>query len=296
MIKNKKIKDYYVYLHKRKSDGKVFYVGKGTGNRAYQHSTRSRHHRRVAKKYGTIVQIYAKGLQEWYAYELEQELIAYYGRKDLGYGILVNYTDGGNGVAFNLSEETRTKLSTAVKSRYQNDPELKAKNSARMVTYRTDPKWIKSNREFLNRIKRKVIMDEEICFTSMHEAALYLGHKSLSTSIKFVCELKDGYKFCKGHIFRYIDEPKEEYYTRRDIQFKLKRDIKVANRKKYVKTFLVDKEHVFLGMKAVSEFVGASARSIYIAMQRSKLCKGHLVEHYKGDQMDLDTTTSNLEN
>jgi len=51
---------------------------------------------------------------EWEeACRIEKELIAFYGRKDLGTGILRNLTDGGEGLP-NPSKETREKISEAV--------------------------------------------------------------------------------------------------------------------------------------------------------------------------------------
>ena len=35
--------DFYVYIHKRQSDGIVFYVGKGRGKRAYYFHERNDH-------------------------------------------------------------------------------------------------------------------------------------------------------------------------------------------------------------------------------------------------------------
>jgi hypothetical protein len=91
--------DFYVYIHRRASNGAVFYVGKGVNDRAWQASPRRRsaHWRSIVKKHGLVVEIVADGLQEWYAHELERELIALYGRRDLGLGPLINLTDGGEG-------------------------------------------------------------------------------------------------------------------------------------------------------------------------------------------------------
>jgi len=93
--------DFYVYVHRKATTGEIFYVGKGKGKRAYDLSEYGRaynpYYWRVAKKYGVSVEIIETGLQEWYALELEIDLIAYYGRCDLGLGPLVNLTDGGDG-------------------------------------------------------------------------------------------------------------------------------------------------------------------------------------------------------
>jgi hypothetical protein len=104
--------DFYVYVHRRASDGRVFYVGKGHGNRAWS-TARNKHWHRVAKKHGLKVEIFQDGLQEWYAFELEMGLIALYGRENL-----CNMTDGGEGTSgFKHCEETRLAQSTALKGK-----------------------------------------------------------------------------------------------------------------------------------------------------------------------------------
>lgn len=88
---------FYVYIHRRKTTGEVFYIGKGRRRRAWSSSGRNKHWGYVAKKHGFTVEIYTSNLQEWYAFELEKDLIAYYGRVQDNTGPLVNYTDGGEG-------------------------------------------------------------------------------------------------------------------------------------------------------------------------------------------------------
>jgi hypothetical protein len=119
----KKDNNYYVYVHRKKTNGDVFYVGKGKGNRAWLTTTRSLLWNRTKDKYGYIVEIVQNNLQEWYAFELEKELICKYGRKDNKTGILVNMSDGGEGPSGQLiSEAQRKKLSDrfteAVKEKY----------------------------------------------------------------------------------------------------------------------------------------------------------------------------------
>ena len=99
-----KPKDFYIYLHRRATDGKVFYVGKGYGRR-YKSKSRNKHWHNIVNKHGYKVEIYLDGLQEWYAFELEKEIISFYGRENL-----CNLTDGGEGPS-NPSDETRIKMS-----------------------------------------------------------------------------------------------------------------------------------------------------------------------------------------
>lgn len=88
---------YYVYLHRKKTTGEVFYVGKGSGVRAWSEHGRNNLWKRTVKKHDFYVEIVMQNLQEWYSYELEQDLISLYGRISDKTGNLVNMTDGGEG-------------------------------------------------------------------------------------------------------------------------------------------------------------------------------------------------------
>ncbi len=89
-------KDYYVYFH-LDSAGNIFYVGKGTGRRAW---SKSRHS--VWKKYVNEnleglynIEIYKDGLTEDQAEDLESDLILEYGDK------LVNWINPGREFDYN---------------------------------------------------------------------------------------------------------------------------------------------------------------------------------------------------
>lgn len=88
---------FYVYIHRKKSNGEVFYVGKGRKRRAWSTEGRNTIWQRITAKHAWEVEIVESNLQEWYAFELEKDLIALYGRRDDGYGALANLTDGGEG-------------------------------------------------------------------------------------------------------------------------------------------------------------------------------------------------------
>ena len=106
--------DFYVYLHKRASDGVVFYVGKGRGNRAWVKS-RNSYWKNVVAKHGYEVVISKEGLSEEEAFNEECKLIAFF--RDLGV-CLTNMTDGGEGVSGLVhSLETRRKLSEVQKGK-----------------------------------------------------------------------------------------------------------------------------------------------------------------------------------
>lgn len=98
---------FYVYQWLRE-DGTPYYIGKGQTNRAYES-------RRLYKPSNDRIEIVKENLTEQEAFDLEIELIAKYGRKDLGTGILRNKTDGGDGATPSL--ETRQKISDANKGK-----------------------------------------------------------------------------------------------------------------------------------------------------------------------------------
>lgn len=108
---------YYVYLHLRKSDGSVFYIGKGSGNRAYDFSSkgRNRYWKRTKEKYGVIVEIIFDNLTEEEAFQCEKDAIlehTYFGTK------LCNLTLGGEGSSgLKFSDKQRLTIANSLKGR-----------------------------------------------------------------------------------------------------------------------------------------------------------------------------------
>lgn len=110
--------DFYVYLHRKKTTGEVFYVGKGSGDRAWNRQGRNEFWKKTVRKHGYYVEIHSHGLQEWYAFELERDLICYYGRRQLGLGTLVNLSDGGEGPSGQVfSEDFKKQCSIRTKGK-----------------------------------------------------------------------------------------------------------------------------------------------------------------------------------
>ena len=87
---------FYVYLHRRKTDNKVFYVGKGKGKRAYSKHGRSNWWKRTVEKHGFVVEVVFSALSEEDAFQCEKDTILEFRYFDHP---LVNLTDGGEGMS-----------------------------------------------------------------------------------------------------------------------------------------------------------------------------------------------------
>lgn len=151
--------NFFVYLHRRASNGKVFYVGKGTRYRHKSKWNRTQHWHNIVNKHGYTVEIVQHGMQEWWAFELEKDLILKY--KDHG---LCNRTDGGEGASGCVasketkakfkqqrwSEKWRTNLSNKAKIRFAN-PEYRQKHAATLKTLMSRPEVKQRLRESANK-------------------------------------------------------------------------------------------------------------------------------------------------
>jgi hypothetical protein len=97
---------FYTYAYLRE-DKTPYYIGKGEKNRAY-----NKHHTGISVPKDKSRIIFLKqNLAEKEAFRHEIYMIAVFGRKDLGTGILRNKTNGGDGISgFSHSEQTKEKI------------------------------------------------------------------------------------------------------------------------------------------------------------------------------------------
>jgi len=116
-----------VYIHKGRDNNEVFYVGIGKPSRAYDNGGRNKYWYEYVRKHGKVVEVTHSDIILEEASVIEKYLIAFYGRRDLGVGALVNLTDGGSGFE-NMSLISRKKISESKTGKPR--PDLSERNRA----------------------------------------------------------------------------------------------------------------------------------------------------------------------
>jgi len=142
---------YYTYAYLR-DDGTPYYIGKGKGNRAYKH-----YNHRFSPPENDRIKILKENLSESEAFAEEMRLIAEYGRKDLGTGILRNMTDGGEGATGRVnSEENRKGISERMKGNTyaKNRKDLEA-IGRKISDAKKGKKFTKEHRDALSKAHKK---------------------------------------------------------------------------------------------------------------------------------------------
>lgn len=124
---------FYIYLHIKSTNGEPFYVGKGMGNRKIEKRGRTKYWHNVVNKYGYEVILLEDNLTNEEAYKKETYWIERIGRKDIGLGPLLNFTNGGEGmIGYKHTDYAKNKISESNRNRKYSDETIdKLKNNCK---------------------------------------------------------------------------------------------------------------------------------------------------------------------
>lgn len=173
---------FCIYRHIRLDTNKVFYIGIGDLKRPYHKHQRNNYWNNIITKTDYEIQILKSNLNWEDAKELEQILISFYGRKDLKTGILVNMTDGGDGINnYKHTEKSKLKMSISKLGKKQKRESIE--------------KMIK------NRYRKVINIKTGEIFNNIQEVAelLKINQRTLRSRLIGYCKNKTDYKFLDLH-------------------------------------------------------------------------------------------------
>jgi len=158
--------EYYTYAYLRE-DKTPYYIGKGNGNRAY----RRRYKGIKPPKDKSRIIVLKQNLTEEEAFRHEVYMIAVFGRKDLGTGILHNRTNGGEGSSGAIrsdewkrkqrertrSEETRKKISESNKNpSKETRKKMSEANKGKTLSEETKRKMSEAKKNISDETRKKI--------------------------------------------------------------------------------------------------------------------------------------------
>ena len=182
--------DYYTYAYLRE-DKTPYYIGKGKNNRIY---CKRKKDIKPPKDKSRIIFL-KQNITEEEAFKHEIYMIAIFGRKDLGTGILHNRTDGGEGVSGyrhsdetkmlikevsigkKHSEETKKKISLGNKGKKQTEEAKKKIGNANRLYLKDSPEYKEAQKRY-NKNSRENMSEERKKQLKEYHKEYYLKNKN----------------------------------------------------------------------------------------------------------------------
>jgi hypothetical protein len=142
----------YIYGHYTTDTDKLFYIGKGTGRRAWSNRGRNPYWKRTADKHGLSVKILHDHLSDEDAYILEAQLIAE--ERTNPDTILTNILEGGEGIT--------SEASKLFAQRRSQDPTWRHNHKEGMKRMAQDPEWRRKNKERMEKMRDNPVYREKM--------------------------------------------------------------------------------------------------------------------------------------
>jgi hypothetical protein len=199
---------FYIYCHRKLTDGTCFYIGKGCGFRHKQKTNRNPYWNNIVNKHGFESVILINGLIEEKAFELESYFIKSIGLENLSNARIEQGTGG-----FSHSEETKRKISlssTGAKrseETKQNMKKPKPEGFGKIISQQRKGNWVIPQHQIDAGIKARNKVTEQYnkegilinIYESSKAAAEAIGVHEVNMRL----HLGGKYKTCKGYIFKY---------------------------------------------------------------------------------------------
>jgi hypothetical protein len=262
-----------VYLHRRKDNNEVFYVGIGTSpKRAYElkHS-RNIYWKNVVNKYGHIIEITHTDINWEEACCIERYLISFW--KENSKIELCNFNEGGEGnKGYKFTKEQIEK----VKSRYTPDVRLKHSQTLKIAMNKPDVK-IKQSQSKMIAMNRPDVKNKQRLVQSKVYSNQELRNKQsvIQKIIQNTPEAKENNR--KRALIQFSDVKQRE-----KISNSLKKYYSLEENKKrlYKKTYQYSIDGIFLKEYVstinASKETGYNEKSILRAIKNNKAYKGFL--------------------
>lgn len=254
-----------VYAHIRLDIDEIFYIGveldspkkkSSKGYRAKVTQNRSVLWNRVVNKAGYKIEILEEELSNEEALLLEQMLIKKYGRYDKNEGLLVNHTDGGDGiVGFRHSGETKEKQRrSALKRGISEETKKKMLEARRRSGYKSD------------HCSKKVI--------NIKTKEIYKSVKALSNSIDVnlstITNKLNGHRF-NDTDYVYLDKYTPDY----------KKPVKIKKLSKHCKKVIdISTGKIYLSIVELSKDVGVKPTTLTRSLKGLNKRKENIYKYY----------------